>query len=75
MGFILFEKLITEGFAFRVKNHRNMAWCVLQQKTAQHIQHTVHRAGRFTGGVDDFRAFYWRAVRRCLASFVTTRAP
>jgi AcrR family transcriptional regulator len=36
---------------------------------------TLHRAGRFTGGVDDFRAFYRRAVRRCLASFVTTRAP
>jgi len=35
---------------------------------------TLHRAGRFTGGVDDFRAFYRRAVKRCLASFVTTRA-
>ena len=31
---------------------------------------TLYRAGRFTGGADDFRAFYRRSVRRCLASFV-----
>jgi AcrR family transcriptional regulator len=35
---------------------------------------TLHRAGRFTGGVDDFRAFYRRAVHRCLSSFVKERA-
>jgi AcrR family transcriptional regulator len=31
---------------------------------------TLHRAGRFAGTVDDFRASYARSVRRCLASFV-----
>lgn len=31
---------------------------------------TLHRAGRFAGGVNDFRAFYAKATRRCLASFV-----
>jgi len=31
---------------------------------------TLYRAGRFTGAVDDFRAFYRRSVRRCLVSFV-----
>ncbi len=36
---------------------------------------TLHRAGRFTGGANDFRAFYRRSVHRCLASFITERAP
>ena len=31
---------------------------------------TLHRAGRFAGGVADFRAFYRKSIRRCLASFV-----
>ena len=33
---------------------------------------TLHRAGRFAGSVDDFRAFYGKSIRRCLASFVDT---
>jgi AcrR family transcriptional regulator len=35
---------------------------------------TLHRAGRFTGDVDVFRAFYRRAVQRCLSSLVAERA-
>ena len=31
---------------------------------------TLHYAGRFAGDVDDLRAFYTRATRRCLASFL-----
>ena len=31
---------------------------------------TLYRAGRFAGDVDDFRAFYTKATRRCLASFI-----
>lgn len=35
---------------------------------------TLYRAERFTGGVDEFTAFYRRAVQRCLASFMRGRA-
>ena len=31
---------------------------------------TLYRAGRFIGGVDEFRAMYRQATRRCLRSFV-----
>jgi AcrR family transcriptional regulator len=31
---------------------------------------TLHRAGRFAGELDDFRAFYAKTTRRCMASFV-----
>lgn len=30
----------------------------------------LYRAGRFVGGVDEFRATYRRALRRCLRSFI-----
>jgi AcrR family transcriptional regulator len=33
---------------------------------------TLHRAGRFAGDVGDFRAFYAKSIRRCLASFADT---
>jgi len=32
---------------------------------------TLHRAGRFVGGVTEFRHFYGRSIRRCVASFLT----
>jgi AcrR family transcriptional regulator len=35
---------------------------------------TLYRAGRFTGGPDEFTTFYRRAVQRCLASFVKKRS-
>lgn len=35
---------------------------------------TLHRAGRFAGDVDDFSAFYKKAVRRCLGSFLDSRS-
>jgi AcrR family transcriptional regulator len=35
---------------------------------------TLHRAGRFAGGVAEFRALYRRSMRRCLASFVVDPA-
>lgn len=31
---------------------------------------TLYRAGRFVGGEAEFRQFYGRSIRRCLASFV-----
>jgi AcrR family transcriptional regulator len=35
---------------------------------------TLYRAGRFTGGPDEFTTFYRRAVQCCLASFVKKRS-
>lgn len=30
---------------------------------------TLHRAGRLSGGIDEFRQFYSMSIKRCLASF------
>jgi AcrR family transcriptional regulator len=35
---------------------------------------TLYRAGRFVGGAAEFRAFYSRSIRRCLASFIIVEA-
>ncbi|MNT64334.1 hypothetical protein D3C72_2022260 [compost metagenome] len=46
VGFVIFKQFIAERFALRVKNDRCMRWLILKDQTAQHVQHTVHRAGR-----------------------------
>ena len=51
MCLVLFEQLITKGFAGRIKYHGNQIRFFFLDQLVQHVGHTQQRAGWFTPGI------------------------
>ncbi len=50
VGFVFGEQLVAEGRALGIEDHGEGAVRILPAQRQQHVQHALHRAGRFAGG-------------------------
>src|SRR5690606_23073686 len=61
--FVMFKQLVAEGLALGIKHHSSMRRLVLKDQASEHIQHTVHRTGWFTGAVSQRRKRMVSAIK------------